>query len=517
VPAQLEPPLPPGALDPTDPGLLAPSAADTTGDATPNGQAGKPSAQAAPQGADSPQDGFEIFNKLRDALTEQVRKSGAPIVPAQPRDAADGAAERSIDDPVRDVVPPTVSAQPAAVAERVLVVSDEPGPNNFVSLYAACSTAKDGDTIELRYTGLRAPERAIEISNVKLTIRAAAGFRPIVLFQPQPEANPFKNPPAMFSVAGGQLVASDVDWQFVLPPNVPPHWALFETRGCDLLELRHCTLTIQGQSAYHARVAFIDIKAPPGAKSMNMDGDAMEGHVVSVNLKNCVARGEATFLRDDELQSVRLNWDNGLLATSDRLLVAGGSSLQPRHDVRAELTLRHVTAMVAAGLVFLSNSEEAPYQLMTQIRCDDCVIAGKNRPPLVEQRGSDGIDRYQTRFQWSGSHNFFAGFEVFWRIMNSAGQSGSKQLDFAEWNQLWHGPSGSQLAGQNVVVWAGLPRDDSPFHTHMPSDYKLADDVADNPAVGGASDRQDAGFVATELPSIANPPQVLENRPGPGN
>ena len=48
-------------------------------------------------------------------------------------------------------------------------------------------------------------------------------------------------------------------------------------------------------------------------------------------------------MRNNDLQAVRLNWDNGLLATSERLLVAAGGPSQPRqHRTRADqLAARH--------------------------------------------------------------------------------------------------------------------------------------------------------------------------------
>jgi hypothetical protein len=455
-------------------------------------------------------EGRKLVDKFWEALSAGAKKAGPPL-PAPAREERVADPPRTPTETVRDAPPTATTTDAAPSGQRLLVVGDAPGPNHYFSLHAACSEAADGDTIELRYSGRRAPERPIEISNIKLAIRAGQGFRPLVAFQPQQD---FKTPPAMISVAGGALAVSDVDWEFVLPRNVPPHWALFETRGCDLLEFRRCTLTVQGQTAYQARVAFFDVKAPPGVKSMNMDGSAtaMDAHVVAIDLHDCVARGEATFLRDDELQSVRLNWENGLLATSDHLLVAGGSSLQPRHDVRAAVTLRHVTAMVAAGLVLLTNSEESPYQLMTQVRCDDCILVARGRPPLVEQRGSDRIDQYQTRFQWSGDNDYFDGFDVFWRIMNAAGQSGAKQLGFDEWNLLWQGTSRNQVAQRNAVVWAGLPTGERPFHAHTPSDYALDGDAVNNPAAGGAGNRQDAGFRLIDLPPAPSQPRPADSR-----
>jgi hypothetical protein len=238
--------------------------------------------------------------------------------------------------------------------------------------------------------------------------------------------------------------------------------------------------------------------------NMNMGSTVSGDRAVTISLKDCVVRGEATFIRDNELQSVKVTWMNGLLATNDRLFVAGGDSIQPRRDIRAEFTLRHVTALVDAGLVLLTNSKEAPFQLLTQIRADDCLFAATKNPPLVEQRGSDGVDQYRTRFQWSGDHNYFDGFDTFWQITNAAGPSGSNQLDFDAWTQLWHGSMPAQSAGRDAVAWAAPPGALQPFHTHTPADYALdgASEDEENPAAGGASDRLDAGAVIASLPSV---------------
>ena len=50
----------------------------------------------------------------------------------------------------------------------------------------------------------------------------------------------------------------------------------------------------------------------------------------AIELVDCIARGEATFLRVEDLQPVRLFWNNGLLATSERLLVAVGGARSHR-------------------------------------------------------------------------------------------------------------------------------------------------------------------------------------------
>jgi serine/threonine-protein kinase len=399
-----------------------------------------------------------------------------------------------------DVSDPPPPMPTATVTANVLTVGDDSQPNNYNSLLAACSAAKSGDTIELRYNGRRV-ERPLVISNTRLTIVAGSGFRPIVVFTPDP--GKWFGSTQMVSVAGGQLSVRDVHWEFNLPPNSPNDRSLFETQHCELLDFQNCTFTIRAQPPYYAGVAFFDVKAPPGTGTMDMGGVAADNHVVNINLKNCFARGEATLLRDTDLQPVRFTWIDGLLATSERLFAAEGSSVQPKQEVRAELSLRHVTAMVS-GLVLMTNSQEEPHQLVVDLRCHDSILATTGTAPLVEQRGSAGIDEFLARFAWSGDSVYFQGFNTFQQVMNPSGQAGSKQLNFDQWRERWQYSSTHQFGGQDAVVWATRPSGGRPYHAHLASDYVLDTGAASNPALGGASDGSDAG---ARLPYLPVPPE----------
>ena len=360
----------------------------------------------------------------------------------------------------------TVVAKPP-LRDTLLVVGDEPG--------AVCEPASGGERRqERRHDRIaiqrRAVERPIVVSNIRLGIRAAQGYVPVVAFRPEPNADPVKYPSSMVSVAGGQLNVSGVHWELDLPRNGAAEWALFETRGAELLQFQRSTFTIRnaslGQTAYHDGVAFFDIKAPLGAVTMSMDPTAMDESLVLIDLQNCVARGEASLVRDNELQAARLTWNNGLLATSERLLTASGGPSQPRQLGHVQINLRHVTARVHGGLALLSNSEDAPYQLLTEIKADDSICVSAFKPPLIEQRGSDRIEEYLTRFQWSGDHDYFDGFETFWQIVNTSSDATSRQLHFEEWQDFWRRQARSQQSGPEVVVWRSLPSGDRPFHSH---------------------------------------------------
>jgi eukaryotic-like serine/threonine-protein kinase len=427
-------------------------------------------------------DFFEQWKRETELRAAKAKESS----PMPPSDELDLSSDDTSPMPPMPAVAPVPSG-------TLLTVGDESAPDNYTSLLAACSAAEDGDTIELRYNGRRT-ERPLTLSNVKLTIQAGTGYRPIVVFAPEPD-KPFLTK-QMVSVSGGQLSARNVHWEFDLPAGVQDGRALFESQHCDLLDFQNCTFTVRGRPPYYAGVSFFDIRAIPGSGTMGMGVGSMDAHIVNIHLSNCVARGEATLLHDADLQSVRLTWNDGLLATSERLIVTEGNSVQPPREPRAEVVLRHVTVVTGNGLVLMTNSQEEPHQMVVDLRCQDCILATTGSAAAVEQRGSAGIEEFSSRFVWSGDNDYFAGFSTFWQIMNSAGLTGSKQFSFQEWKDHWRFNSLEQFAGSEAVTWATPPTSGRPYHTHLPSDYVLSASAA----IAGASDGSNAGAPLPYLP-----------------
>lgn len=490
----------PRAVSPVDPTTkrpesLGPAAPDLSGDEAE--QTDKP----APFDASRPllNNLLGLDLELWKARVEQAAKQTHPTNSTNNSAIAPTATAGSVSPPA---VRPVATSGPV---ENLLIVSDTPGPHTYSSLYAACGEAKSGDTIELRFDGQRV-ERPVTITNIKLTIRAGQQHRPVVVFRPEPDQVPLKYPPTMLTVAGGQLHVSGVQFEFTVPRDLPIDWALVETRRAELVNFTGCAMTIRnasfGQASFQTGVAFFDVKATPGTGGMTMNHEVVEEQVGTIHLQDCVARGEAVFLRDNDLQPVRFIWDNGLLATSERMIVANGGPSQPRQAGQIQVQLRHVTAMIQGGLALLSNSQDAPYQLQAEINCDDCILVSKAKSPLIEQRGSDATDVYLARLRWSGRRNYFDGFEVFWEVAGSAGGAGAKRMRFDDWQDFWRGQSRQQVSGGGAVVWQALPDANRPFHTHLPADYALDATAAGNAAVGGGGEGLDAGCRLKLLPAI---------------
>lgn len=396
---------------------------------------------------------------------------------------------------------PTAAAKPAAPTGLLVVGEALPGARTFSSLSAACVAAASGDVIELRYNGRR-PQRPTVLGNVKVTIRGGDGYRPILVFRPD-DPDPVRFPHSMLSIIGGQLTLRNVAVELEIPRDLPAEsWSLFEILGGESVRLRNCWLTIRnaGDQAgdYHQDAAFFRLRQAPGA-DLSTGGLAATTTPANIELDDCVARGEATFLRTEGLQPLRLNWANGLLVTSQFLLSADGGPEPPRASELRQLDLRHVTALMRRGLCRMTVSRSSPHQLPTQVRTSDSIFVGAPGGALIEHAGSESVDQCRSWIEWNGDRVFYQGWESFWTIKTSDASAAPESMTFDAW-QLYWGRERESRPELNRVVWKSLPEATRPAHVQSPTDYDLGGDSNTNPARGAASDGEDAGLESADLP-----------------
>jgi hypothetical protein len=338
---------------------------------------------------------------------------------------------------------------------------------------------------------------------VKVTIRGGDGYRPVLTFRPD-DPDPVHYPHSMLSIIGGQLTLRNLAVELDIPRDLPAeNWSLFEILGGESVRLRNCWLTIRnaGEQAgdYHQDVAFLRLRQAPGAE-LNAGGSTTALPPADIELDDCVARGEAVFLRTEGLQPVRLNWANGLLVTSQYLLWADGGPESPRSGEARQIELQHLTAMVRRGLCRITTSQSAPHQLQTQIRhISDSILIGAANGALIEQSGAESADQCRSWIEWNGDRVFYQGWESFWTIITSNASAAPESMTFKAWQLHW-GLERESRPELNRVVWKKAPEPSRPAHTQTPADYALAGDPNSNPARGAASDGEDAGLETADLP-----------------
>jgi serine/threonine-protein kinase len=408
--------------------------------------------------------------------------------------------------------PSSAAVRPAAAtpAEQVLrhlvplVVGDgAEGGNQFATLEAACSAAVNDDVIELRFNGLR-EERPIRLANLHLTIRAGEGYHPVLAFRPN-EIDPVKYPHSMLTLAAGSLTLKHVSLELHVPREVPAEsWSLLETRGGQTVRLESCWLSICNASdqlaAYHEDVAFFRAKTAPGLDAVMGQSAAAASPPANVELMDCVARGEAVFLKVEDLQPASLLWENGLLVTTERLLTADGGEELPKIGDMVQVTLRHVTAVVRSGLCRMTDSKSAPYQLPTEIRCADSIVLAVAGKPMIVQESVQAEETLRRRIAFSGDRNFYEGIDVFWTLDDFNPDTPPQSMDFDAWRAHW-GPQRENLPSRAPLVWKKPPETSRPVHLHTPDDYTLSDS-GKNPGLVAASDGRNVGCQPDRLPQL---------------
>ena len=395
--------------------------------------------------------------------------------------------------------------------DGVLIVGgNQAAAGEYASLAAACEAAKTGDIIELRFNG-RLDERPIRLPNLKLTIRAAEGFQPVVRFRPQDQRSMESSRGAVV-IAGGSLSLLGLGLEFEVPRDLPADdWTLFELRQPETVRLESCTLTVRNTtsngSMMHPDVAFFRIRSP-GAVSIPLSTEkGVHTSALLLQLRNCIARGAATFVQAEGMIPLTVQWDNGILASGQRLTSIAGYADSPPRGATVQFDLRHLTALVRAGLVEMTATADGPYLPSVEFTAADSIFLVDQKSPLVSQTGDDELEQLRKRLTWKGDRLFYEGVVTFWRVANPENVE-----DYAakQWQTFWGDHDQHPHYGDAAWQVTNLENvDRNEFQRLTPADFKLR--PGENPARRGGSDGRDAGCQLDLLPTSAREPARAES------
>jgi hypothetical protein len=272
------------------------------------------------------------------------------------------------------------------------------------------------------------------------------------------------------------------------------------------LHLQGCTITIDnganGKGILHDRVSFIEISRPPAPDPMELGPLSTDALPRLVRLSRCIARGQATLVRAEEMVPFRLDWEQGLLVTTQRLVEMDGAAREPRDwDERVDVVLRNVTAVARGGLFLVTLNPSAPHQLELSARSFDSIFLLGNNAPFTEQRGAPRQDNLRWRPNLGGADNFYQHSDLIFRIdlSRDGGESIEYRLDQREeaLAEGWY----EEKRPYSKVEWQSPPPADLPAHLHTKEHY-LLDESLKNPAARSSQGGRPAGFDPAQLPLL---------------
>ncbi len=482
-------------------------AARTTGDTSPTGPTAAPN--RGPAASDVPTTGERATAK--NSVESIPTENASELTASDPKIGTtiqDGSAA-----PLKQGPRDASTALPAPRAGVLMVDPTGLSAQSHRSLLAACSVAKSGDVIELMFNGRR-DERPIVVSNLNLTIRAARGFSPVLVFRPS--ATVPDGARAMISVSGGRLTMVDVACELELASGAPRDaCTLFELEAAEGLTLRSCSLTARDLAwdrSSAVRAAFVTLVSPAAVSTMPQSDTSDLIETTSIELENCIARGEATFLSSPQMWPYSLTWDNGLVALSGRIVESQGALMPMDASAENELDLRHLTAIVPPGLCRYKADGQALYFLPSEVRLADSLVQVASNGALIEHVGLNPLSQSPATFAWRGQRNVYD-VQNFWRTGadDDTPFSGTNK-EFSDWLAIW---KEREMQGrQSPIAWQRAAPATRPMHLRTTSDYLLdSANPSNRVAVAAASDARDLGMDVTFLPTL--PPEPTGTAPPP--
>ena len=323
------------------------------------------------------------------------------------------------------------------------------------------------------------------------TIRAAPGAtRPRLRFRPSAaDLKGTAGPPSLFRLRGGSLSLLDLDVTLA-EADAPAgrRWAAFAVWAGAELALNRCTVTVQGD---YPRSAAVIVQA--GEDELENGPAGPDPSAASLRFFDSLLRSGGDLVDVAAGRELDLVVEGSVVASKGAL--AHGHGL-PRGQA-AELlrvSLRHVTARTAGGLVRLESVPGDPELPVAEVDARDCILATTDEDaPLFRVDEQDGLDAPRNRIRWEGHGIAYHNITTY--RLDETVQAGASPLRFQR-NDWEMAVGGHEVDPAHEDVGFARPWDRSrPIWTLGPEDVRLSPD-----------NRAAAADAGPDLKRLPNPP-----------
>lgn len=225
--------------------------------------------------------------------------------------------------------------------------------------------------------------------------------------------------------------------------------------------------------------------------------------LVAIDLKNVAVRGEMTLISLEDAAQLHLNWDNGLLAVSRRMLeIAGSKYPLSLAGNQILLKLNRVTAYTREGLVRTRLGPSGDQPMLIDRDSTKVVYRSSASAPHIEFTGlKPALADPEQLVKLRGEDNAYdSGSEDDWPLLTLKLESGEQQLFWLSEMTAVNRPAWAAERQQWSVRWS-LPLDE----TLPPSRMVPAHFFQDGTVV--------SGFDLALLPAFVEPEPPLEPPP----
>jgi hypothetical protein len=370
---------------------------------------------------------------------------------------------------------------------RELIVDGTGGkPDTFDTLSSAMnSSAAEGESrllITLRVNGPLPIRSLLDIAgNRHITIRAAEGFRPELIFHPDrvPESNAITS---LFRVHDGQLVLEHVGFRLTPLAAGNVRWqAVINLTGPGSCTLRQCYVScIAGEG--EPQLACVALTDPTGTMVPQAGKPSRAGEPPHIVLENCFLRGRGVGVYVSESRPMRLTLHNLLAVLDEPLLRVEASRTEMSVLAGGEMvcSLDRVSVCSTEPIVQLVAVKEnaQPVPVRWQATSSLFVVAANMEQPLLRIEGPQTEqDLRRAWFSWSGQSDrpnvcSVNGPALTWRPLGQEAMMSVLAAERTEWSNFW-GTNSEEIRFVRQWRWAGYRPGEKPSWEAQPQEFHI--------------------------------------------
>lgn len=434
-------------------------------------------------------DAMDVISPLIEDGTRLITNAGNDSNNVQPE----------VTDSNPDIGMTPSTAPEAKDIRRISLHSDS--TREFESVEAAIAEADDGDIIKLRFNGSDADERSFvetrpaQVTHKNITIRAEAGFRPVIRFSLDSDFIESEN--AIVKVVGGSIDLVDVDLELVVPDSVlSASWALFSLQESDRIGLDNVMIRCINPSMRTA--SLFQVRSGSRLERIRDDGTMPQDTTFRVDIDDSRIHGNCSLFAIENAVPGDVEVRNSAVAIGDSLISYSVSD-GPVDDKkgRIDLQLEHVTCLFGKHLVDVKGASGAASEGRLQplvVTANNNIFSASSANALIAMSGNNNMEQFRSMVVWNGNRNWYDRIGSFWQI-EALLDDAVDDFDFERWKGYWRDEINSFENGAmlNELIWQFNLTD------KQPADLQLIDLTLDpsSRAIGGATDRKDIGVDRT--------------------
>jgi serine/threonine protein kinase len=379
-----------------------------------------------------------------------------------------------------------VEDKPVVAARRKLVVDPtrtKRGDDVYGNLTGAFAEIKPGEEVEiqLRFNGLEEMTPVVVNNRIKVTIRPAQGYRPIVAVKKSENAHSF-----LLRVLDGEATLEDLEFRVQPSDANLKSQVLAGLVGDGCCAFKKCLVTLD--SAGKGMPVAVASVSDPEPLQMRMDPPLPQavGKSPRLAFDDCLIRGDGDLIASHATRPFEVDVTNVWMALAGSLLSCDGardeSAPRPETDQTTRVGLKQVTAYLTGNLVRLRAPRDRDFKSVTPVRVDsaNCIFQAAGSKSLLHLEGPDpGQDSMKSLVQWSADSNWYGGFENLLDNQANGPAVPAPPIGRIAWLE-WPGEKDPHPSQMNVLT----PQRSDPLTLALPGHFKLKSDV---PAGKGAA------------------------------